>query len=135
LRRILVGYVVAVVLAPIVLAIGVWLYIQATDGPTGVSDLVQTIFTFLIVGVPIAAVALAALAIPMQFLIWDRLDPRRWHALVIGALAGAGIMLLLARPVKAGVGIGALAGAVAALAFWAIARPDVLLGTGKRPAT
>lgn len=122
------GFLVAVPVAA-----GFWLaaaftYLAIVDGPRAAAqDLPALLIGAVIVGVPVSAIAVIALAGPLFALLvyFDRVRPLT--ALFGGALIGVIVVVLFNRFINGGSlltpALGAVVGTATAATWWVIARP------------
>lgn len=119
--RFLAGAAAAVVMAPLVYALVLWLAALGAGDPTPLPGLVIPALLF---GIPIDIVAMTLLGAPLYLLLTRRRGPRPWHAVLAGTAAGCITMLLITGawhsmllPAMA------IAGAAGGMAFWLVAAP------------
>ncbi len=123
-RRTLLGFGAAALIAPALFAVGVWLFGAVNAEPAGPSELLGAVLMYTLVGTPIAAVFVLTLAVPLFVAVMSWLDPQRWHAVLGGVVTGVFGVTAIGWGELPALAIGGVAGALAALVFWSVARPD-----------
>ena len=128
--RTLLGFAVAMVAAPGLLVVTLFIAELLFWGGGPLNGLIEAVIELTRYGTPLLALPTIGLALPAWQFLERRVDTRPWHALVIGGVHGAvaPLMMGIGFPLTVFLLWTGLAGILSGGVFWLVARPDAGYG-------